>query len=256
MKKLLNILTGNKTHPKIQPYLPEGTRIYSIGDIHGRADLLQQLHKKIQKDAANYKGKKQLIYLGDYIDRGEDSKQVIDLLLEQPLQGFDKIYLRGNHEQSMLDFLKNAEVGQAWFQYGGLATLVSYKVRVSKIPTKKADFEDIQNQLIERVPYGHISFMEKTEVSYEAGNYYFVHAGIKPGTPLKYQQPEDQLWICDNFVSYTKPHEKIIIHGHTITDEPDARPNRIGIDTGAYITGKLSCLVLENDTQRILQTNA
>ena len=194
--------------------------------------------------------------MGDYIDRGENSKQVIDLLLDNPLQGYQKTYLRGNHEQSMLDFLEDPEVGRAWFNYGGLATLVSYKVRVSKIPTKKSDFEDIQNQLKERVPHSHINFMEKTEITHEAGNYYFVHAGIKPGLALKYQSPEDQLWIREDFVNYEKPHEKIIIHGHTITDDPDIQENRIGIDTGAYITGKLTCLVLENDTQRIIQTNA
>jgi len=256
MKKLLNILTGSKTLPQVQPHLPPGTRIYTIGDIHGRADLLQQLHTTIENDAASYTGKKQLIYLGDYIDRGENSKQVIDLLLEHPLPDFDKIYLRGNHEQTMLDFLAEPEVGKSWFIYGGLATLVSYKVTVKKLPTKKEDFGDIQRQLKERVPHSHIHFMENTGISYEAGSYYFVHAGIKPEQTLEHQQPEDQLWICDNFVSYTKPHEKIIIHGHTITDEPDARPNRIGIDTGAYITGKLTCLILENDTQRILQTNA
>jgi len=255
MKSLINMLTGRRNNTPVEPRVPEGNRLYVIGDIHGRIDLLQQIHNKIQQDAANYPGSKHLIYLGDYIDRGDHSKDVIDLLLEQPLPGFEAIYLRGNHEQPMLDFLQAAEVGHSWFNYGGLATLVSYNVKYNKIPTRKNDFEDIQINLKERVPHAHINFLEKTEFSHTTGNYYFVHAGIKPKVALKYQLPEDQLWVREDFVSYNKPHEKIIVHGHTITDEPDLQTNRIGIDTGAYITGKLTCLVLENTTQRILQTH-
>jgi len=256
MKSLINMLTGRRNNTPVEPRVPEGNRLYVIGDIHGRIDLLQQIHNKIQQDAANYPGSKHLIYLGDYIDRGDHSKDVIDLLLEQPLPGFEATYLRGNHEQSMLDFLQEAEVGRSWFNYGGLATLVSYNVKYGKIPTRKKDFEGIQNDLKERVPHAHINFLEKTEFSHTAGNYYFVHAGINPKVALKYQLPEDQLWVREDFVSYNKPHEKIIVHGHTITDEPDLQTNRIGLDTGAYITGKLTCLVLENATQRILQTHA
>ena len=255
MKSLINMLTGRRNNTPVEPRVPEGNRLYVIGDIHGRIDLLQQIHNKIQQDAANYPGSKHLIYLGDYIDRGDHSKDVIDLVLEQPLPGFEATYLRGNHEQSMLDFLQAAEVGHSWFNYGGLATLVSYNVKYNKIPTRKNDFEDIQINLKERVPHAHINFLEKTEFSHIAGNYYFVHAGINPKVALKYQLPEDQLWVREDFVSYNKPHEKIIVHGHSITDEPDLQTNRIGIDTGAYITGKLTCLVLENATQRILQTH-
>ena len=256
MNSIINMLTGRRNNTPVEPHVPEGNRLYVIGDIHGRIDLLQQIHNKIQQDAANYPGSKHLIYLGDYIDRGDHSQEVIDLLLGQPLPGFDTTYLRGNHEQSMLDFLQAVEVGRSWFSHGGLATLVSYKVKYKKIPTRKQDFEEIQNSLKARVPRDHISFLEETEFSHTAGDYYFVHAGIKPKVALKYQLPEDQLWIREDFVSYTKPHEKIVVHGHTITDEPDLQTNRIGLDTGAYITGKLTCLVLEHSTQRILQTNA
>jgi serine/threonine protein phosphatase 1 len=256
MKSIINLLTGLRDNTPVEPYVPGGERLYVIGDIHGRVDLLQQIHNKIQQDAANYPGSKQLIYLGDYIDRGDHSKEVIDLLLEHPLPEFEATYLRGNHEQSMLDFLQAAEVGRSWFNYGGLATLVSYNVKYNKLPTRKKDFEEIQNSLKERVPHIHINFLEKTEFSHTAGNYYCVHAGIRPKVALRYQLPEDQLWIREDFVSYNKPHEKIIVHGHTLIDEPDLQTNRIGLDTGAYISGKLTCLVLENTTQRILQTNA
>ena len=256
MINIINLLTGRRDHTPVEPHVPQGQRLYVIGDIHGRVDLLQQMHNKIRQDATDYPGSKHLIYLGDYIDRGDHSREVIDLLLQQPLPGFDATYLRGNHEQTMLDYLQAAEVGRSWFNYGGLATLVSYNVGASNIPTRKKDFEEIQSQLKERVPPAHIDFLEKTEFSHTVGNYYFVHAGINPKVALKYQQPEDQLWIREDFLSCRKPHEKIIVHGHTITNEPDLQTNRIGLDTGAYITGKLTCLVLENSTQRILQTHA
>ncbi len=240
----------------VEPCCPSGSRIYCIGDIHGRDDLLQQLHDKILEDAKNYIGRKTIIYLGDYIDRGEHSREVIDLLLTGMLPGFEHIYLRGNHEQTLLDFLTLAEVGHGWFMYGGLQTLASYGVSYSKIPSSKNDLRVLQNALKEYIPPGHLDFLEKTRSCYQSGSYYFVHAGVNPRVSLDQQKIEDQLWIRDDFIEYAKPYEKIIVHGHTITDEPEFRPNRIGLDTGAYLSGKLSCLVLENDTQHVIQTHA
>lgn len=245
-----------KGNTPVKPDCPADSRIYCIGDIHGRADLLQQVHDKILEDAASYNGTKIIIYLGDYIDRGEHSRQVIELLLTRPLPGFDSIYLRGNHEQTLLDFLIEAEVAHSWFNYGGLQTLVSYGVRYNKIPTSKNDLLALQNDLKERIPDGHISFFRKTRFFHSCGSYYFVHAGVKPQIALELQRPEEQLWIRDAFIEHTKPFEKIIVHGHTISDKPDFQHNRIGLDTGAYLSGKLSCLVLENDTQRVIQSDA
>jgi len=238
------------------PYCPPGTRIYCIGDIHGRDDLLQQLHEKILQDVANYKGHKTLIYLGDYIDRGERSKQLIELLLAHPLPGFELIYLRGNHEQTLLDFLIEAQVGRSWFNFGGLQTLVSYGVKPGKLATTTQDLKDLQTALRERISPAHIHFLEQTQSHYVAGSYYFVHAGVSPRFDLNHQHAEDQLWIRNAFIEHRKPFEKIIVHGHTISDEPDFKPNRIGLDTGAYLSGKLSCLVLQDDQQRIIQTHA
>jgi len=252
MKNPLKYLFKRST--PVEPCCPAGSRIYCIGDIHGRDDLLQQLHDKILEDAADYTGQKTIIYLGDYIDRGERSREVIDLLLTRPLPGFEHIYLRGNHEQTLLDFLTAAEIGHGWFMHGGLQTLVSYGVTYRKIPTSIDDLRVLQNALKERVPPGHRDFLEKTRSCYQTGSYYFVHAGINPRVSLDQQTIEDQLWIRDEFIEHAKPYEKIIVHGHTITDEPDFRPNRIGLDTGAYLSGKLSCLVLENDTQHVIQT--
>jgi len=252
MKNLLKKLF--KSTPVVQPRCPQGSRIYCIGDVHGRDDLLQDLHGQILEHAGNYSGQKTIIYLGDYIDRGEQSRQVIELLISQPLPGFERIYLRGNHEQTLLDFLIQSEVGPSWFQYGGLQTLVSYGVRYSKIPTGKGDLQALQEDLRECIPAKHLAFLEKTRISYSAGSYFFVHAGVNPRITLEQQVPEDLLWIRGAFVEYEKPFEKIIVHGHTITEEPDFQDNRIGVDTGAYLSGKLSCLVLEDDTQHILQS--
>ncbi len=248
------LLSANRSIP-IKPSCPPGLRIYCIGDIHGRDDLLQQIHDKVASDVSNYNGTKIVIYLGDYIDRGECSKQVIEILLNNPLPGFDSIYLRGNHEQCLIDFLVESKVGKAWFNYGGLQTLVSYGIRYKKIPTSVKDLQAIQNELKQQLPHRHLEFFDRTQLFCCFGSYYFVHAGVNPRSSLKQQLPEDQLWIREGFIEHAKAFEKVIVHGHTITDEPDFQFNRIGLDTGAYQSGKLTCLVLENDKQWIIQSN-
>ena len=254
IKKLLAI--GRNNHPPVMPSCPHGERIYCIGDIHGRVDLLQQLHAAVAKDAADHMGSRKVIYLGDFIDRGEESRAVIDFLLNKPLQGFEAIYLRGNHEQTMLDFLQRAETSQGWLAYGGAATLVSYGVKVAKIPARKEDYIGLQQELATRLPEAHLEFLQNTRLSYSCGSYYFVHAGVRPGTALNQQVPKDQLWIREPFLSCRKHYEQIIVHGHTICEEPQIRHNRIGIDTGAYMGGKLTALVLEQNTRRFIQTHA
>ncbi len=253
LKQLIKSFFKKKT--KIEPYLPAGVRIYCIGDIHGCNQLLIDLIKKIKIDSIGFSGQIMIIYLGDYIDRGNHSKEVIETLISTPIaENIEHIYLRGNHEQTLLDFIQEDSVGRAWFSFGGLATLVSYNVSIGKIPTKKADFKAIQQQLIEKLPDAHHQFLTKTTLSYSLGAYYFVHAGIYPGKSLAKQNPEDMLWIRDDFIASEKIHEKIIVHGHTVTDTPELLNNRIGIDTGAYASGVLTCLVLEENQQRILQT--
>ena len=254
MKKIINKLLGRENHPPVTPCCPQGVRIYCVGDIHGRIDLLQQLHTAIAEDAADFTGNRRVIYLGDFIDRGEHSRAVIDCLLNQPLPGFEAIYLRGNHEQTMLDFLQHPDVGRSWLSYGGMNTLVSYGVKVTKLPARKEDYVALQQRLASRLPESHLEFLQNTRLSYSSGSYYFVHAGIRPGIPLHQQTAEDQLWIREEFLSCRKHKEQIIVHGHTVTEEPEIKHNRIGIDTGAYISGKLTALVLEKDTRRFIQT--
>jgi serine/threonine protein phosphatase 1 len=241
-----------KKNPPAQAFLPANTRIYCIGDIHGCHQLLQELLLKIHTDMKNFNGSMSMVYLGDFIDRGPHSKEVIETLLNNAQPDIETIYLRGNHEQTLLDCLENPLLIPIWLSYGGLAALASYNVTVPKIPTKFQDLLEIQQQLQEKLPPSHYHFFSETRLSYTLGAYFFVHAGIYPGRSLARQQPEDLLWIRDEFIQSTKHHEKIIVHGHTISSQPELLSNRIGIDTGAFSSGKLTCLVLEADQQRIL----
>jgi serine/threonine protein phosphatase 1 len=228
-------------------------RIYCIGDIHGRHDLLQQIHELILADANEYLHTSHIVYIGDYIDRGAQSKQVIDYLLSNPLPDFESIFLLGNHEQVLLEFLHEPQSAAAWFSFGGLSTLTSYGVEITGIPTPK-QLPDLQKSFQEKIPDAHRQFFQQLLPFYEKDNYYFVHAGVRPGIKLKKQRREDMLWIREKFLDSQKFHGKIIVHGHTITDEPEIHSNRIGIDTGAYSSNILTCLVLENDEHRFLST--
>jgi serine/threonine protein phosphatase 1 len=231
------------------------TRVYCIGDIHGRADLLTLLHDMITNDAAGYAGKMQLVYLGDYIDRGEQSREVVELLLGNSPVGIEPIFLMGNHEQTLLDFLEHPGTNASWLSYGGLATLYSYNVRLGRIPMS-CDIEPLAIELAENIPREHIDFFWACRESHSSGDYHFVHAGIRPGIAIDQQSKQDRLWIRQDFLFSDANHGAVIVHGHTISDEVEFQPNRIGLDTGAYFSGVLSCLVLEGTERRLLQTGA
>lgn len=240
--------------PQVKPFVPDGRRIYCIGDIHGRADLLHLIHEKILHDASGHKGRNTVVYLGDYVDRGEQSCQVIDTLISQPLDGFEVICLRGNHERAMLDFMAFPGAAAAWLTFGGREALNSYGIALNNIPSMQ-HVGALAKQLEAALPESHRVFLTETcEDSWQCGNYYFVHAGIRPGIPLDKQSQEDKLWIRNEFLDSTINHGCIVVHGHSISSEPQILPNRIGIDTGAYHTGVLTCLVLEGEQQRLLQT--
>jgi serine/threonine protein phosphatase 1 len=227
--------------------------MYCIGDIHGRADLLAELHCMIKADAKGFDGLLQVLYLGDYVDRGEASREVIDLLLEQPLDGFERIFLLGNHEQVMLDFLVDSRAMASWLNFGGVSTLQSYGVKTGLIPMLK-DVATLRDGLDRQLPDNHRQFLEACAPCYAQGSYYFVHAGIRPGIALDKQELEDQLWIREEFTHSRENHGAIIVHGHSISENVEFLPNRIGIDTGAYYSGVLTALVLEGGEQRLLQT--
>jgi serine/threonine protein phosphatase 1 len=178
---------------------------------------------------------------------------VVDCLLADSFPDFKKVYLLGNHEQVLLKFLGGANPANAydWFKFGGLSTLLSYGVKVIGIPIAK-DLEQLRNDFLENLPATHWDFFNTLTLSYETEDYYFVHAGIRPKVKLQQQQIEDQLWIREEFLNSPLFHGKIIVHGHTVTKEPLFLPNRIGLDTGAYSSGNLTCAVFENCNCRIL----
>lgn len=228
------------------------TRVYAIGDIHGRLDLLRTMNQLIHEDAyARQAPRNVVIYLGDYIDRGDASRQVIDCLLDEPLPGFDRVYIKGNHEDSLVQFLSDLLVGPPWLAYGGVATLRSYGI---KPPASERDLVRVQGELREALPQSHLEFMRRLAFSHVEGDYYFTHAGVRPGVPLDAQAPADLMWIRDEFLSSNTDFGKIIVHGHTITDAPEVRRNRIGIDTGAFASGTLTCLILQGEEWSFLQT--
>ncbi len=255
LKSLLKNLFKAKPEPIAQmpASLPDNHRLYCIGDIHGRLDLLKTVHQKIANDVMGFDGVKILVYVGDYIDRGMESKSTLDYLLEDPMSDFKKVYLLGNHEQVMLQFLLNHDpaIAHDWFKFGGLATLISYGVEVRGIPTIK-DIKRIYSELEQKLPAAHLGFLQNLSLSYELGDYFFAHAGIKPKVKLHLQRPEDLLWIREEFLNSPLFHGKVIVHGHTVTAEPECLPNRIGIDTGAYSSGKLSCAVFEKTSYKFL----
>jgi len=238
------------------PAAPAGHRLYAIGDIHGRADLLRRLQALIADDAANAPDNlnKTVVYLGDYVDRGLESKGVIDLVMAPLPAGLATISLKGNHEEAMLLFLADVTIGPAWFAMGGDATAYSYGVGLPKGLSQKARFDHVWRELHQRIPAAHISFLSNLPLTYTAGDYMFVHAGVRPGVALDQQSAEDLLWIREEFLSATAGWDKVIVHGHSASHQPESLPHRIGIDTGAYATNVLTCLVLEGRDRRFLST--
>ncbi|MDE2227695.1 MAG: serine/threonine protein phosphatase [Alphaproteobacteria bacterium] len=238
------------------PAVPAGSRVYAVGDVHGRLDLLVRLEELIAADAAAADARRRVIvYLGDYVDRGPDSQGVIERLLRRPLPGFEPVHLLGNHEDYLLQFLENAEVGPAWCAYGGLETLASYGVRPPSSFTVRADdFEIARQALADKIPPAHVAFMRDLKLTHAEGGYLFVHAGVKPGVALAEQQAEDLLWIRNEFLDSAEDFGACVVHGHTIVEAPEQRANRIGIDTGAFATGTLTALLLDSAERRFIQT--
>ena len=236
--------------------VPNGLRVYAIGDIHGRADLLRLLHRRVAADAINVDPaiRKLAIYLGDYVDRGLHSREVIDVLLGEPLPGFDHIHLRGNHDHEFLAFLKDPERGAAWLRYGGDATIYSYGVRLAADTPAEERLVRLGERLREAVPPHHLEFLAGLPFTCEVGDYLFVHAGIDPDKALDQQTPEDMLWIRDPFLEADGDFGKVVVHGHSVTEDPEVRENRIGIDTGACYTNALTCLVLQGNRYGFLST--
>ena len=237
------------------PRTPHGARVYAVGDIHGRLDLLRAMHRLIEEDAADFEGaRKVVVYLGDFVDRGMESKEVVELLIAAPLAGFEHVYLKGNHEQALLDFLDGAMLSLDWMAYGCDATLYSYGVGIEGSRLGPESHMELLKKFHDNLPGPHAAFYRGLGLTHEEGDYLFAHAGVRPGVPLADQTATDILWIRNEFLESDRDFGKVVVHGHSIMPEPEVRPNRIGIDTGAFATGRLTCLVLEGEERRFLST--
>jgi serine/threonine protein phosphatase 1 len=231
---------------KPRPRVPEGVRIYAIGDIHGRADLLERMLDRIDADLASNPVRIGIqVFLGDYIDRGPASREVLDRLVARN-GSCRSVFLKGNHESYLTGFLTNPPILEDWQRYGGLETLMSYGITPS-INANAATQVQLAAALDQALPESHRRFIGNLKSSFTCGDYFFVHAGVRPGIPLTKQREEDLLWIRQDFLLYEEDFSKIVVHGHTPVPQPDVRPNRINIDTGAFATGQLTCLILEDD---------
>jgi serine/threonine protein phosphatase 1 len=234
------------------PSLPEGLRVYAVGDIHGRLDLLRKLARRIESDLKDAPTPAVTIFLGDYVDRGPDSAGVLDRLARGDFPT-EFLALRGNHEEVMLRFLEEPDILESWRNYGGLETLHSYGVDV--VPAMRGmGYEAIRNSLLERLPRSHEQFLRATAHSTAFGDYFFCHAGARPGVPLDEQTPRDLLWIRDEFLEYRGGWDRVVVHGHTPVDEPELLASRINVDTGAFASSILTAVALEGSQRRILST--
>ncbi len=254
-KRLFGVFGGSgRPHARV----PEGRRVYAIGDIHGCLGQLQDLHRSILEDAAPAPADmaKTVVYLGDYVDRGEHSREVIEMLLDGPLPGFEHVFLKGNHEETFLQFLDDDGIGPSWFAYGGDATVDSYGAFGVKAGGEGEALDErfprIQAALRSRMPARHLDFLAAAEPYKVIGGYLFVHAGVRPGVPLSQQETQDLYWIRDEFIHSREDHGFQVVHGHTIVGKPEIKRNRIAIDTGACMGGPLTCLVLEGVGRRFL----
>ena len=234
-------------------HLPPGLRVYAIGDIHGRLDLLMRLHAMIEADIAQRRVEMaQLVYLGDYIDRGSQSRQVIELLINPPPSLPRALMLRGNHEQTLLDCIDDpARLGD-WRDFGGIETMLSYGVE-SALLRSRSDNATTMHAFAEACA-PHLDFYESLGSSARIGDFFFCHAGIRPGIALDRQIDQDLLWIRQEFLNSTSEFGAMIVHGHTPVEKPDVRRNRVNIDTGAYVTRKLTAAVIEADQIGFLST--
>ncbi len=248
-------------------HAPPGTRLYAIGDVHGQLPLLEELHEAIRRDLQEAKVPRVVaIYLGDYVDRGRDSRPVIELLAAETSVLGDRVetvHLAGNHEDMMLTALDAAQVGtghgagmtMSWLQNGGVETLASYGVSVDTSAPFTELAEAVRRGMDAEMPPHHRAFLDGLKPHHREGGYLFVHAGIRPGIPLEQQSREDLLWIRKDFLDYRDAHPFVVVHGHTPTRLPEMLDNRVGIDTGAFATGRLTCAVFEGADRRLLMVN-
>jgi len=234
LKKLIH-------RPIVYPPAPAGRVLYAVGDIHGRADLLRSTLDRIDRDyaARSHVGAKTEVFLGDYVDRGPASAAVIDILIERASRTA-AVFLRGNHEQVMLSCLARRAPLEGWATLGGLSTLQSYGIAV-----RGREPADLWDAAWRAIPADHKTFLSETRSHCRIGQYLFVHAGVRPGIEIENQHEEDLYWIRDEFLGCSDDFGAIVVHGHTPVPCPDMLHNRINIDTGAFITNRLTAIRID-----------
>lgn len=250
---LKRLMASRRKQNKNSPTLPTGMRVFAVGDIHGRLDLLEQLLGVIESDNQS-RGpidSLHLVFLGDLVDRGPDSAGVIERLLSLKASGRSATFLLGNHDEVFLKAtLGDVKATRFLTKIGGKETILSYGITPDEYLA--SGFEELTKLLQERVPAEHREFLSGFSDSTRIGDYLFVHAGIRPGVPLEEQVPTDLRWIRGDFLSCNTMHDAMVVHGHSISEEPELKTNRIGIDTGAFASGRLTALGLEGDKQWVL----
>ena len=250
MRSLFNFMSRNRRQDFA---VPDGIRVYAIGDIHGRLDLLDRLLEMIDEDdAVRDPVRTELIFLGDLVDRGPDSVGVIERLMA--LRETRSVrFLMGNHEEVFLRAVDgDLRALRFLVRIGGRETLLSYGI--SDEEYRSVDYDGLLALLRERVPVAHVAFLSAFENWIEVGDYLFVHAGLRPGVAVEDQKASDLCWIREDFLTHRESFGKMVVHGHSITEDIDERSNRIGIDTGAFASGRLTAIGLEGDERWYLST--
>lgn len=238
--------------------LPPGTVIYAIGDVHGRCDLLETIQQAIRIDIRLRRARRRVVvYLGDYVSRGVHSPTVVDAVVRsRMLDECEIVTLKGNHEDLLLRYLGGElGAGRHWFDHDGHDTLADYGVNTPDRQARDDEtLESLRLRFAQALPEDHLRFFRALKVSHDEGGYHFVHGGVRPGVPLAAQNGHDQMWMRTEFLESDADHGAIVVHGHSIVAEPEVRHNRIGIDTGAYKSGVLTCLVLDGTGHGFLRT--
>lgn len=235
------------------PYVADGVRVYAVGDIHGKIDLLQELQRKMEADQACHPHMAHTeVYLGDYVDRGPATAGVIENLMQRQ-QERGAICLSGNHEDMMLEAYRSFDAFLHWTSVGGRPAALSYLPPITT-PADELEEHDLWQSWRRAMPESHVTFLKKLGTTFVSGDYVFVHAGLRPGIAIEDQKRRDCLWIRHDFLDHREAFSHVVVHGHTPVNEPDMRANRIGIDTGAVFSGRLTCLVLDGASRGILST--
>lgn len=238
---MISLARPRPTTPK--PQLPEGVRIYAISDIHGCAHLLQPMLRVIDADVAQSRPRYAIeVFMGDYIDRGPDTRSTLDVLVERSRRG-NAVFLKGNHEAFLVRVFEDPSLFENWIAVGGTQTLMSYGLAPPDL--KRSEPASILRDLIRAMPTEHLEFLDNLRLSFSCGDFFFVHAGVRPGVPLAEQTERDLLWIREEFLQSEEQFGKYIVHGHTPVRSAEFLTNRVNIDTGAYATGNLTLMSIQ-----------